>query len=174
MKIIELWDKPENLGYYKTANIYWTKPREWISGDNFCVPDDYLGEPGLYMFIRDHKGQSEKNQIAYIGKTVKFESRLTKKHHKYDLVEKKGSTKISCGWIEFEGVRFQEEYLLQIEDIIKFSAWAYSENIQGFSSLPGFRATQKKALQPWIIHNHNFRGRLPKSIYYPSFGANYR
>ena len=79
MKIIELWDEPKNLGYYKTANIYWTKPREWISGDNFCVPDDYLGEPGLYMFIRDHKGQSEKNQIAYIGKTVKFESRLTKK-----------------------------------------------------------------------------------------------
>ena len=173
MKLIELWDSPENLGYYKIANIQWSKPRKWNPGEDFNVPDDYYGYPGLYMFIRDHGSQSEKNKIVYIGKTVKFESRLNKNHHKYSLVEKRGITKISCGWIDFGGVRFHEDYLLQIEDIIKFSVWENIENIQGFSSLPGFRSSQQEPLKPWLIYNENFRGKLPKMICYPSFGASF-
>ncbi|MBW3097143.1 hypothetical protein [Pseudohoeflea coraliihabitans] len=65
---------------------------------------------------------------------------------------------------------------MEIEDIVKFSVYNYLESKQGFETLPGFRAAQKKAMLPWIVTNegHLFGGSMPKRIIYPAVGIEYR
>lgn len=172
MKIVELWEHPENLGYYKKAIINWSKPKIWFPDYDFEVPKAYHGTGGVYRIMRDHWKQTNPNIITYIGKADNFNNRLTTQHDKYNLlVAKAGDTKVSCGTITFQGIRADNCYFVEIEDILKFSVWHSLENTQGFGSLPGFRS---KLINPWIIENIGYKGMLPKRIYYPAFAMEYR
>ena len=182
MELCQLWDDPEDISgnsgrkYYRQATINWSTPRLWESHEpNFNVPPSWRGQGGIYAFIRSHWRQNDDMRIAYIGKAINFNKRLTKAHNHFCIVERRGSTAVSCGRVSFERVRSHKGYYLEIEDIIKFRVYDWLENTQGFDSLPGFRKTQPRSMMPWVILNRGFRfgGRMPRRIAYPSIGVEY-
>ena len=182
MKISKFWDDPEDIGgnngrkYYRVATIDWSRPRVWDPEDpKFRVPDGWAGHGGVYAFIRSHWSQSEELRIAYIGKANSFSKRLTNRHQHFDLIEKKGDTKVSCGRVAFSRIRSHVGHYLELEDVIKFCVHDHLENSQGFESLPGFRKGQPRAMTPWLILNRGFRfgGLMPRRIAYPWIAVEY-
>jgi hypothetical protein len=179
---LDLWDDPEDIcgnngrKYYRMATIVWSVPRLWRSDENvFNVPLSWSGKGGVYAFIRSHWRQNEEMRLAYIGKAINFNKRLTSSHNHFDIIQRRGDTTVSCGRIAFDGVRPHKGYYLEIEDIIKFCVYDWLENKQGFESLPGFRKTQPRSMMPWVILNKGYRfgGHMPRRIIYPSIGVEY-
>lgn len=180
-RVLDLGDDPENVGgfngrrYYRLATITWSKPKEWKPAQRcFAVPNGWAGHGGVYAFIRNH-GNQKALKIAYVGKALSFEKRLINTHNHFDIVERPGATLVSCGRVAFSRIRSRTAFYLEIEDLIKFSVWPNLENVQGFESLPGFRASQPDVMVPWVITNEGYRfARLmPKRIIYPSIGVEY-
>jgi hypothetical protein len=118
---------------------------------------------------------NNERKIVYVGKAVSFKQRLTKAHDHFDIIETPGETTVSCGRIAFEGIKHRSGYYEEIEDVIKFAIWKNLRNIQGFSSLPGFRKTASKVMIPWCIKNEGYRfyGVMPKCIIYPAIAVEY-
>ncbi len=182
MKLLQLWDDVEtitglsNRYYYRVAVITWSRPKVWdpAAGD-FPVPVGWSGHGGLYAMLRSHWLQTEARRIAYIGKALSFENRLTQSHDHFSIVARRGKTEISCGRVRFERVRARKGYYLELEDVVKFSVCSHLENTQGFSSLPGFRNSQPRAMRPWVIRNEGYRfgGVMPRRIVYPAIGVEY-
>ncbi|MHB8283640.1 MAG: hypothetical protein ACYDD1_03095 [Caulobacteraceae bacterium] len=178
MKLLRLWDELPELRnsagryYYRKAVITWSRPREWFSDEReFNVPDDWRGHGGLYAMLRSHWRQTDARRVAYIGKAIDFANRLNDQHQHIDIVRRLGRTEISCGRVRFENIRARFGHYLELEDIVKFAVVAHLENKQGMESLPGFRASQRQAMQPWLIVNdgYKFGGLMPKNIIYPAF-----
>lgn len=159
--------------YYRLATITWSRPRVWISGEDFDVPRGWAGLGGVYLFTRHHHSQRSGPQMAYIGKANRFEARLTRSHGHYDIVERQGSTAVSCGRIAFERIRSRKGYYEEIEDILILSLWHNLENTRSLDSLPGFRQSSARTMIPWVITNrgHRFNGAMPRRIVYPSIGV---
>ena len=182
MELQELWADPENISgangrkYYRQATITWSRPRLWHSWqDEFDVPPSWSGEGGVYAFIRSHWRQNDEMRLAYIGKAINFNKRLTRAHNHFDIVERRGDTSVSCGRIAFDRIRSHAGHYLEIEDVIKFCVHDWLENTQGFESLPGFRKGQPRAMTPWVITNKGYRfsGLMPRRIVYPAIGVEY-
>lgn len=114
-------------------------------------------------------------RLAYIGKALNFNKRLTSKHNHFDIIERRGDTSVSCGRIAFDRVQSNKGYYLEIEDIVKFCVYDWLENKQGFESLPGFRKSQPRSMMPWVIVNKGYRfgGIMPRRIVYPSIGVEF-
>lgn len=181
MKLLDLWEDFSDVSgvsgrkYYRLATITWSRPSLWVPGYNFDVPNEWTGRGGVYAFLRRHWRQADGQRIAYIGKALNFSTRLTTKHDHYDIVERQGDTLVSCGRVAFTRIQSRPGYYLEIEDIVKFSVFRYVENRQGFESLPGFRASQPRAMAPWVITNHGYRfsGLMPRRIVYPAIGIEF-
>lgn len=175
---VELWEDPtelrnsSNTYYYRKAIITWSDPVVWDpSEDKPHVPDNWNGHAGIYAILRDHKNQTERNRISYIGKAENFSTRPTKNHHMYPtLVQQRGDTSVSFGRIRFERVRSHVRYFEEIEQIVAWSVWGYLWNYRGLETLPGFRGENGRPFKPWIIENcgYPFAGAMPKLIAYPS------
>jgi hypothetical protein len=161
--------------YYRLATITWSRPRIWMPGYDFDVPNGWSGLGGVYIFTRHHHNQRSGPQIAYIGKANRFESRLTTRHGRYDIVERQGSTTVSCGRIAFERIRARKGYYEEIEDILILTLWDQLENIRSLESLPGFRQSSARIMIPWVITNrgHSFGQVMPRRIVYPSIGISF-
>lgn len=181
MRLLDLGGDVENISggsgryYYRLAQITWSEPKLWKPDEDFDVPQGWAGHGGIYAFLRSHGHQSDPRRIAYIGKAVSFSRRLTTRHDHYDLVERRGTTEVSCGRVRFERIRARTGYYVELEDIVKFAVQQHVENVQGFESLPGFRATQPRVPAPWVIINdgYRFRRRMPKRIVYPAIGVEF-
>lgn len=181
MQFDELWDDPQDISgssgrnYYKRATITWSIPRLWLSSEReFRVPPSWSGRGGIYVFIRSHWKQKEPLRIAYVGKALNFNKRLTNTHNHFDIVERPGNTTVSCGRTAFSGKAHPGHYI-EIEDIVKFCIHNWLENKQGFESLPGFRTAQPRPMTPWLIINKGYRlgGLMPRRIVYPAFGVEF-
>lgn len=183
MRLLELWDDVEDVGafsgsgayLYRVAVITWSRPRIWVPGEDFSVPDGWAGHGGIYAMLRSHGHQADSRRIAYIGKAISFSKRLTTRHQHYDIVERRGKTELSCGRIRFERVRSRTGFYEEIEDVVKYAVFPYLENHKGFQSLPGFRPTQPRVPAPWVIKNEGYRfgGRMPRRIVYPAIGIEF-
>lgn len=183
MRLLELWGDLEHIRgdgtrgyYYRVATITWSRPRIWSpEEDQFEVPQGWSGLGGVYAFLRQHWRQEGGKRIAYIGKAINFNTRLTSRHNHFDIIQRRGNTYVSCGRIAFERIRSRPAFYLEIEDVIKFAVWHHLENDQGFHSLPGFRTTQPKVMVPWYVKNEGYRfnNTMPKRIAYPSIGVSY-
>ncbi|GGL81405.1 hypothetical protein GCM10011392_40050 [Wenxinia marina] len=99
MELCQLWDDPEDISgnsgrkYYRQATINWSTPRLWESHEpNFNVPPSWRGQGGIYAFIRSHWRQNDDMRIAYIGKAINFNKRLTKAHNHFGIVGRRGNT----------------------------------------------------------------------------------
>lgn len=176
MQISDFWDDPEDIAgfsgrkYYRIATINWSRPRIWRPDEpRFRVPDGWAGQGGIYAFIRSHWKQTDSLRISYVGKANSFSKRLTNRHQHFDLVEKLGDTKVSCGRVSFSRIRSHVGHYLELEDVIKFCVHDHLENSQGFETLPGFRKDQPRAMIPWLILNEGYRfgGLMPRRIAYP-------
>lgn len=183
MKLLGLWEDFHDVSgaagrkYYRLATITWSEPKVWDPSQRaFPVPVGWAGQGGVYAFVRRHWLQVGKPRIAYIGKAKSFNQRLTDKHNHFGIIRRRGDTLVSCGRIAFDRLHSRTGYYLEIEDIVKFAVYHYLENKQGFETLPGFRATQRKAMVPWLITNegHLFKGIMPRRIVYPAIGIEYR
>ncbi|MET4685131.1 hypothetical protein, partial [Brevundimonas faecalis] len=77
--------------------------------------------------------------------------------------------------VRFERVQARPAYYLELEDVVKFAVHDHLENVQGFSSLPGFRKSQPRVMLPWVVINEGYRfnGRMPRRILYPSIGIEF-
>ncbi|WP_304283069.1 hypothetical protein [Caulobacter segnis] len=182
MKYLDLWADVEAISgpsgrfYYRRAVITWSRPKIWNPEDpEFSVPSSWAGHGGLYAMLRNHWRQAEGRRIAYIGKAISFTNRLNNKHNHFDIVERRGDTEVSCGRVRFERVKAHAGYYLELEDVVKFAVWHHSENVQGFSSLPGFRQSQPRVMLPWVIINEGYRfgGAMPRRIVYPAIGVEF-
>lgn len=157
--------------FYRLATITWSRPRWWDPAEDFEVPQGWAGHGGIYAFIRHHGNQLNGPEVAYVGKANRFEKRLVKRHQHFDIVRRRGGTKVTCGRIAFERIRASASYYTEIEGLIILCLWQNLENTQCLESLPGFRtANPARAMKPWVITNERylFGGRLPKRIAYPA------
>lgn len=182
MEHLDLWGDAEELSgfsgryYYRKAVITWSQPRHWRRDEpQFDVPPSWAGHGGLYIMLRSHWKQAEDRRIAYIGKAISFNKRLTHRHDHFDIVQRRGETELSCGRVRFERVQSHVGHYLELEDIVKFAVWRHLENRQGFASLPGFRKSQPRAMTPWVIQNRGYRfgGLMPRRIAYPAIGVEF-
>jgi hypothetical protein len=178
--LVDIGDDPQDVEnstgtrYYRRAVITWSPPKAWVKGERFFSVPAQWAAYGVYAFLRDHKNQTTPNEIAYIGKALKFKSRLTDTHHMYNgLVLKSGVTKVCCGRIRFEGVHARPGYYEEIEDILKWVLWSRIHNSQGLESLPGFRGANGRPFKPWVLTNEGYRfnRQVPKRIAYPSIAV---
>ena len=153
---------------FKNATITWGTPRVWRPEEDAPITEADVSSANVYAITRHHHLEKRRENIVYIGLSLRLQSRFNN-HPKADMIrQKRGEVKLSIGTVSFAPWFHARSVKKSVEQIEHILIWALSPeyNDKKAHSLPGFGSNGASA---WQICNKGYRfaGRLPLEIVFP-------
>lgn len=153
---------------FKPVRIHWSEPTAWLRDEYAPIAKGVERKDCLYCLLRDHHKARQRKQIVYVGITNNLDRRFHNHAVAAQLREKKGTTLLSVGEVDFGSFWRQagsKKATEQLEHLLIWAIWP-KFNDRKSDTLPGMGSS---ATKPWHVVNsgHRFQGQMPREIVYP-------